>query len=154
MRGTALPRIGDLGPGQDPRELNRKQARALPFTPPFNLTGQPAISLPLVHTADGLPLGMQLVGRYADEAPSSASRRSSSRRTRGGDGSRGSGADLHLESTLEPAPADVGQRLPAQRLTWPWSQELLARHAAHLSEAERDLVLHDNVAELYGVEGV
>ncbi|TMB47262.1 MAG: amidase [Deltaproteobacteria bacterium] len=68
MRGTALPRIGDLGPEQDPRELNRKQARALPFTPPFNLTGQPAISLPLVHTADGLPLGMQLVGRYADEA--------------------------------------------------------------------------------------
>jgi len=68
MRGTALPRIGDLGPGQDPRELNRKQARALPFTPPFNLTGQPAVSLPLVHTADGLPLGMQLVGRYADEA--------------------------------------------------------------------------------------
>ncbi len=68
MRGTALPRIGDLGPDQDPRELNRKQARALPFTPPFNMTGQPAISLPLVHTADGLPLGMQLVGRYADEA--------------------------------------------------------------------------------------
>ncbi len=68
MRGTALPRVGDLGPDQDPRELNRKQARALPFTPPFNLTGQPALSLPLVHTADGLPLGIQLVGRYADEA--------------------------------------------------------------------------------------
>ena len=68
MRGGALPRIGDLGPDQDPRALNRKQARALPFTPPFNLTGQPAVSLPLVHTADGLPLGMQFVGRYGDEA--------------------------------------------------------------------------------------
>src|SRR5207247_9135280 len=31
-RGTAFPRIGDLGPGQDPRELNRKQARDLHFT--------------------------------------------------------------------------------------------------------------------------
>ena len=68
MRAAALPRIGDLGPEQDASELNRKQARALPFTPPFNLTGQPAISLPLVQTADGLPLGMQFVGRYGDEA--------------------------------------------------------------------------------------
>ena len=68
MRAAALPRICDLGPEQDASELNRKQARALPFTPPFNLTGQPAISLPLVQTADGLPLGMQFVGRYGDEA--------------------------------------------------------------------------------------
>ena len=42
---------------------------------------------------------------------------------------------------------------PHSDSTWPWSRELLARHAAHLSEAERDLVLHDNAAELYGVEG-
>ena len=68
MRAVPLPRIGDLGPDQDPRELNRQQARILPFTPPFNFTGQPAVSLPLLHTADGLPLGMQFVGRYGDEA--------------------------------------------------------------------------------------
>ncbi len=42
---------------------------------------------------------------------------------------------------------------PHSDSTWPWSQELLARHAAHLSEAERDLVLHDNAAALYGVAG-
>jgi predicted TIM-barrel fold metal-dependent hydrolase len=29
--------------------------------------------------------------------------------------------------------------------------ELLAKHAAHLTDAERRLVLHDNVAELYGL---
>src|SRR5439155_16403284 len=62
MRGTAFPRIGDLGPGQDPRELNRKQARALPFTPPFSLTGKPAVPLHVLIMADGLPLGCQLGG--------------------------------------------------------------------------------------------
>ena len=38
---------------------------------------------------------------------------------------------------------------PHSDSTWPDSQALLARHAAHLSEAERRLVLRDNVAELY-----
>jgi predicted TIM-barrel fold metal-dependent hydrolase len=40
---------------------------------------------------------------------------------------------------------------PHSDSTWPRSQEVLARHAAHLSERERDLVLHDNVARLYGL---
>lgn len=39
-----------------------------PFTGAFNATGQPAISLPLHWTSDGLPLGVQLVGRFADDA--------------------------------------------------------------------------------------
>ncbi len=39
-----------------------------PFTPIFNATGQPAISLPLYDGADGLPLGVQLVGRPAGES--------------------------------------------------------------------------------------
>ena len=38
-----------------------------PFTPLFNVTGQPAISLPLHRTITALPLGMQFVGRYGDE---------------------------------------------------------------------------------------
>ena len=39
-----------------------------PFTAPFNATGQPAVSLPLHWTAENLPIGVQLVGRFGDEA--------------------------------------------------------------------------------------
>jgi amidase len=40
----------------------------VPFTPVFNATGQPAMSVPLHWNDDGLPIGMHFVGRYADEA--------------------------------------------------------------------------------------
>jgi amidase len=39
-----------------------------PFTAMFNITGQPALSLPLAWSDEGLPVGVQLVGRYGDEA--------------------------------------------------------------------------------------
>jgi predicted TIM-barrel fold metal-dependent hydrolase len=41
---------------------------------------------------------------------------------------------------------------PHSDSTWPHSRDVLTRQAGHLSEAERDLILHDNVAELYGLE--
>lgn len=40
---------------------------------------------------------------------------------------------------------------PHSDSTWPWSQELLAKHTAHLTQEEKDWILHDNVAELYGL---
>jgi amidase len=39
-----------------------------PFTVWFNITGQPAIVLPLGHTEQGLPLAVQLVAPYGDES--------------------------------------------------------------------------------------
>jgi amidase len=39
-----------------------------PFTAVFNVTGQPAMSVPLSWNAAGLPIGVQFVGRFADEA--------------------------------------------------------------------------------------
>ncbi len=38
-----------------------------PFTYPFNLTGQPAISVPSGWTSEGLPVGLQIVGRWRDD---------------------------------------------------------------------------------------
>jgi len=53
-------------------ELSRLEPGHLPswspFSYPFNLTGQPAITVPLGWTKAGLPVGLQLVGRRYDEA--------------------------------------------------------------------------------------
>ena len=42
--------------------------RYIPFTPQQNLSGQPAISLPLAMSDDGLPIGIQFAARFGDEA--------------------------------------------------------------------------------------
>jgi len=38
---------------------------------------------------------------------------------------------------------------PHSDSTWPWSQEMLTEHTAHLSEPDKQCILHDNVADLY-----
>jgi amidase len=58
--------IGDDG---DPAADFERQKRFTPFTAMYNLTGQPAISLPLYQSAEGLPIGIMLVGRPRGEAP-------------------------------------------------------------------------------------
>jgi amidase len=52
----------------EPPENFERQKRFTPFTPLYNVSGQPAVSLPLHWTADGLPVGVMLAGRMGDEA--------------------------------------------------------------------------------------
>jgi amidase len=40
----------------------------IPWTPVFNVTGHPAMSVPLYWNAEGLPIGVHFVGRWGDEA--------------------------------------------------------------------------------------
>jgi amidase len=40
----------------------------VPYTPVFNVTGQPAMSVPLHWNVQGLPIGMHFAGRFGDEA--------------------------------------------------------------------------------------
>jgi amidase len=53
--------------GPEPMATFTRSGLFTPFTPIFNATGQPAISVPLFEGEDGLPLGVQLVGRPAAE---------------------------------------------------------------------------------------
>ncbi|HEY9287660.1 MAG TPA: amidase [Candidatus Dormibacteraeota bacterium] len=59
------PRLGTLG--KNPETASDEFLDWLSFTHPFNCTGQPAISLPLAENREGLPIGIQLVGRPRDE---------------------------------------------------------------------------------------
>ncbi len=69
------PTVGELQPyigehdndPSNPMEPLRRAADWVVFTPPFNTSGQPAISLPLHQSATGLPIGVQLVAAYGRE---------------------------------------------------------------------------------------
>lgn len=49
-------------------EIAQQTFRFMPYTPLANASGQPAMSVPLHWNAAGLPIGMQFVGRFGDEA--------------------------------------------------------------------------------------
>jgi len=64
--GAPPPELGwftAAGPEQEGARI----ASFIPYTPQFNMTGQPAVSLPLHWTPGGLPVGVQLVAAYGRE---------------------------------------------------------------------------------------
>ncbi len=60
--------IGEVhGRGPEPWDHYRRSGAFTPFTAIVNVTGQPAIAVPLYHGDDGLPLAVQLIGRPGRE---------------------------------------------------------------------------------------
>lgn len=58
----------DAGPEVPPGSNHTRWTSWTPLTYPFNMTQQPAASIPCGHTAEGLPIGLQIVGARHDDA--------------------------------------------------------------------------------------
>ena len=66
---SALP-LGTLNANEanvDAVAWSEKTFAFAPFTPLFNMTGQPALSLPLARDVDGMPIGMQFAAPFGRE---------------------------------------------------------------------------------------
>jgi Asp-tRNA(Asn)/Glu-tRNA(Gln) amidotransferase A subunit family amidase len=59
---TRLLRLGRIAD-----QVAERNLAWVPYTQLANVTGRPAISLPLHRTADGLPMGVQFIGRLRGE---------------------------------------------------------------------------------------
>lgn len=64
--GAPPPPLGVLD-GSDVSRFGREVVTYTAFTSLANITGQPAMSLPLDRSGDGLPIGTQVYGRFGDE---------------------------------------------------------------------------------------
>jgi amidase len=66
---TPPPPLGALVPTREnPHAAMERVMATIQFTPQFNVTGQPAVSLPLHWNGEGLPIGIQLVAPFGGEA--------------------------------------------------------------------------------------
>ena len=64
--GAPPPELGWFT-AEGPEHEGSRIASFIPYTAQFNMTGQPAVSLPLHWTPGGLPVGVQLVAAYGRE---------------------------------------------------------------------------------------
>ena len=66
---TPPPALGSMvGTAEDPLLGFRKSVPLIAYTSPINISGQPGISLPLFTTSEGIPIGVQLISSYGQEA--------------------------------------------------------------------------------------
>ena len=61
--GARPPELGWMSGEQEAQRITS----VMPYTAQFNVTGQPAVSLPLHETPEGLPVGVQLVAEFGHE---------------------------------------------------------------------------------------
>jgi amidase len=59
--------LGELAPANADPAVSQRMGDLVSFTSPFDITGQPAISLPLHWNDDNLPIGVQFAGAYGRE---------------------------------------------------------------------------------------
>ena len=59
--------LGELAPTNADPQMSVRMGNLVSFTSPFDITGQPAVSLPLHWNEDGLPIGVQLAAAYGRE---------------------------------------------------------------------------------------
>ena len=65
--GSVEALLGELAPDNADPGVATRLGRLITFTAPFDVTGQPAMSLPLHWNDAGLPIGVQLVAAYGRE---------------------------------------------------------------------------------------
>lgn len=61
------PKLGEMSLDRPYDEFAREAMKASPFAAIFNMSGHPAMSVPLHWTPENLPIGCQFAGRYGDE---------------------------------------------------------------------------------------
>ncbi|CAN5408620.1 amidase [soil metagenome] len=67
--GLPPQELGWFNESGDPREDHRRELLFTPFTAVYNMSGQPAASLPLHWSPEGLPIGVMLAGRPQGDGP-------------------------------------------------------------------------------------
>jgi amidase len=99
-----------------------------PFTPWWNISGQPAASVPLFWSAQGLPIGVQLVGRFGNEAVEQPTRRSAAM------DSASQGEDAVNKSTSPAGFTRVARRV-GTKMVQAWARFSQPRSARTMSES-------------------
>lgn len=61
------PKLGEVSLDHSYEDFAREAMKASPFTAMFNMSGHPAMSVPLHWTPEALPIGVQFAGRFGDE---------------------------------------------------------------------------------------